>query len=261
MESIPRTARDARRHGAVLGACLGALGAFLGRDLGLGFPAPAWIAGAGAGILLGWLGLGRVLAAGVLVLAAAWAAVALTPLASAAAEGLVRRDDLGRADAVLVLGSRLQKDGEPTAPALSRLLHGLELVRQGWAPALILPELREPSARYVPVARGLMESLGIEAELVSIGPVGRTRDEAVLAGRLCRERGLCRLLVVTSPTHSRRACAALEREGLYVLSSPAVETRFDLETLERPEERLPAFASVLHERLGLLYYRRRGWID
>jgi uncharacterized SAM-binding protein YcdF (DUF218 family) len=260
---VEATARSVGGWGrdAALGACLGALGAFLGRDLGLGFPAPAWIAGALAGAVLSRVGLGRILAAVVLGLAAAWCAVALTPLTRGAAEGLVRRDALERADAVLVLGSRLQKDGEPTASALSRLLHGLELVRQGWAPRLILPELHEPAARYAPVARRRMATLAVEAELVTIGPVGRTRDEAVFASRLCRERGLCRLLVVTSPTHSRRACAALEREGLRVVSSPAIETRFDVETLERPEERLPAFGSVVHERLGLLYYRRRGWID
>ena len=259
---MERTARSSGTgRDAALGACLGALGAFLGRDLGLGAPPPAWIAGALAGALLSWVGLGRVLLAAVLALAAAWCAVALTPLTRNAAEGLVRRDALERADAVLVLGSRLQKDGEPTPSALSRLLHGLELVRQGWAPTLILPELHEPAARYAPVARRWMDTFGIEAELLSIGPVGRTRDEAVHAGRLCRERGLCRLLVVTSPTHSRRACAALEREGLQVVSSPAIETRFDVETLERPEERLPAFASVVHERLGLAYYRYRGWIE
>jgi hypothetical protein len=40
-----------------------------------------------------------------------------------------------------------------------------------------------------------------------------------------------------------------------------VETRFDLDTLERPEERLEAFGSLVHEQLGLLLYRQRGWID
>jgi uncharacterized SAM-binding protein YcdF (DUF218 family) len=65
---------------------------------------------------------------------------------------------------------------------------------------------------------------------------------------------------VTSPTHSRRAALALEREGVDVVSSPCRETRFDLETLDRPGERLMAFGSLIHERLGLLYYRWRGWV-
>jgi uncharacterized SAM-binding protein YcdF (DUF218 family) len=66
--------------------------------------------------------------------------------------------------------------------------------------------------------------------------------------------------VVTSPTHSRRACAAFEREGLAVVCVPAVETQFDVESLEKPNDRVRAFGPVIHERLGLLVYRRRGWI-
>jgi hypothetical protein len=46
-----------------------------------------------------------------------------------------------------------------------------------------------------------------------------------------------------------------------VFAVPAVETRFDLERLHRPGDRREAFAAVAHERIGLLVYRRRGWID
>jgi uncharacterized SAM-binding protein YcdF (DUF218 family) len=66
---------------------------------------------------------------------------------------------------------------------------------------------------------------------------------------------------VTSPTHTRRAAAALEKEGLVVFAVPAVETRFDLERLGWPGDRREAFAAIVHERIGLLVYRRRGWID
>jgi hypothetical protein len=39
-----------------------------------------------------------------------------------------------------------------------------------------------------------------------------------------------------------------------------METRFDLETLDRADDRLIAFGSLIHERVGLWVYRRRGWI-
>jgi uncharacterized SAM-binding protein YcdF (DUF218 family) len=90
--------------------------------------------------------------------------------------------------------------------------------------------------------------------------VRSTHDEAVLVARLFRERGWRRVLLVTSPTHTRRAAAAFEREGLLVVSSPAIETRFDLERLEHPDERLFAFGSLIHERAGIAVYRYRGWI-
>ncbi len=93
-----------------------------------------------------------------------------------------------------------------------------------------------------------------------MGPVTNTREEAKLVAEMFRLRGWRTLLVVTAPTHSRRASASFEREGLDVVSSPSVETRFDLETLDRPGERLTAFGALTHERLGLLWYRFKGWI-
>jgi uncharacterized SAM-binding protein YcdF (DUF218 family) len=69
------------------------------------------------------------------------------------------------------------------------------------------------------------------------------------------------VLAVTSPSHTRRAAATLEKQGLVAVSVPAVETSFDLETLDRPGDRRRAFAPLAHERIGLVVYRRRGWID
>jgi hypothetical protein len=60
--------------------------------------------------------------------------------------------------------------------------------------------------------------------------------------------------------HTRRACAALERAGIEVACVPSIETGYDLETLQEPADRRSAFAPVLHERIGLLVYRRRSWI-
>ena len=104
-----------------------------------------------------------------------------------------------------------------------------------------------------------MGHLHLEAEIFSVGPVRRTREEGVAVAALCRERGWHRVLLVTSPLHSRRGAASLEHEGIEVLSSPASETLYDLERLDRPRERLVAFGEALHERVGLWYYERRGW--
>jgi hypothetical protein len=45
-----------------------------------------------------------------------------------------------------------------------------------------------------------------------------------------------------------------------VISSPCPESRYDLEYLGRVESRLQAFGAVLHERVGLWVYARRGWV-
>jgi hypothetical protein len=45
-----------------------------------------------------------------------------------------------------------------------------------------------------------------------------------------------------------------------VVCVPSIETQFDLETFDYPSDRMRGFGAVIHERLGLVVYRRRGWI-
>jgi len=243
----------------LVGAAVGATAGFLTRDLVTDSLASLWVPAAVLGALCWRTRMRPAMLALAVLLAALWLSVAFTPLAAYVARGLTRRDADGHADAVLVLSSRLQADGQPTPAALSRLVHGLELLGRGLAPRMVLSELPPPARSYAAVARALMADLGLSHELVSLGPAQRTREEAVQAADLCRRQGWRRLLVVTSPSHSRRACAAVEHERLEVICSPAVETEFDVETLDRPLERLRSFRSSLHEWLGLWLYRRRGW--
>jgi uncharacterized SAM-binding protein YcdF (DUF218 family) len=214
----------------------------------------------GAGLL--WLTPLRRLAAAVVALVAVlWLVVSFTPLTPWMAQGLVRRDATSPADAVFVFASRVQEDGDPTSDAMSRLLKGVQLVAEGRAPRLLVSEVPPPAGPYAPLARAWLESFARRGEVVSVGRIRNTRDEAVAVARVCRERGWTSVLAVTSPTHTRRAAAALEKQGLVVLSVPSIETRFDLEDLDWPGDRREAFAAVAHERIGLLYYRRNGWID
>jgi uncharacterized SAM-binding protein YcdF (DUF218 family) len=246
---------------------IGALGGLLAKDLKLQSIVSIWgdnvpwvvaTAIVGAGL---WMTRWRWLLAGATAcLGALWLAAAFTPLCEWLARDLPRQDTVAAADAVYVLGSNVQMDGELTAEAMSRLLHGLELLGQGLAPRLVLPELRPPKPSYKAAAQKIMRNLGMTQEVLSIGPVVRTRDEAVALGALSREHGWSRVLVVTSPPHSRRASAALEREGIEVLSSPSTQTQFDLEKLDEAGDRIKAFPTLVHERVGLWLYKRRGWM-
>jgi uncharacterized SAM-binding protein YcdF (DUF218 family) len=217
------------------------------------------VAGVAALFTLLWSTRARpALVGSVALLGVLWLAVAFTPLTPWLAQGLVRRDPLRPADAVVVLASSLQKDGELTPTSMSRLLHALELVSQGQAPRLVLTEIRPPMRSYAEPARALLQALRIDTELLVVGPVYNTREEAALVKKLFAERGFKSLILVTSPTHTRRAAATFEKQGLTVLCSPSVETWFDLETFDTADDRLFGFSSILHERLGLLLYRLRG---
>jgi uncharacterized SAM-binding protein YcdF (DUF218 family) len=244
----------------LLGPALGAVAGLLLRDLVTDSFASLWLPAALLGALL-WTtrplkSLLLAIAGGLVVL---WLGAAFGPLTGWMVRGLVRRDPIAPGDAVVVLSSRLQHDGQPTSAALSRLVQGLSLLRAGQAPRLVVTELTPPSASSAELARGLMRDLGLSYEIAAVGPVGRTRDEAALVGALYRREGWHRLLLVTSPLHSRRACAAFERQAVAVVCCPALETEFDAETLDRPTERLAAFRSALHEWLGLWLYRQRAW--
>ena len=251
-----------------MGAAVGAAANLIARDLGVpsfvsywGDTSPLIFGGSLACAGLWLTPLRRLVVSLGAALGLAWCVVAFTPVSAWLADGLARRDPPVAADAVVVLSSRLQEDGELTSVAMSRLLHGVELLAQGRASRIVLTELPSPYKAYAAAARQMLSALGLQAELHTVGPVEHTRDEARQVAALFRSKGWRKALLVTSPSHSRRAAASFEKEGLEVASLPAVETRFDLETLERPEERLSAFGSLVHERLGILVYRQRGWID
>jgi uncharacterized SAM-binding protein YcdF (DUF218 family) len=213
-----------------------------------------------AAILCG-LGLRRVVLGLLAAVAALWLAVAFTPLDRALVDGLPRIDPLRPADAIYVLASDVQPDGDLTTESMARLVHGLELVGAGLAPRLLLGELAPPHGRYADAARRLLDAYHLQTEVIGLGPVTTTREEGLRVAELFRERGWHRVLLVTSSVHSRRAAGVFEAEGLEVVSAPTREAKYDLEELASSDERLRAFPAILHERLGIWIYRRRGWVN
>ena len=252
----------------LFGLTAGALAGLIVDDLGLasivsfwGDTGPLVLIFALGGALL-WTTRARgLVAAFVTALGVLWLVAAFTPLAGFLATGLIRRDSPSRADAVFVAASSIQQNGELTVTSMSRLVHGIELVAGHQAPALVLSDLTAPYPSYSDAANRLLDHFGVTTELLAInGPNENTHDEAVSLARTCRDRGWMRVIVVTSPYHSLRACAAIEHEGLSVVCSPSAETRYDVRDVYRSDERRRAFSNALHERIGLLVYRWRGWI-
>ncbi len=256
-----------RREQVILGTAVGLLAGLVARDLDLTSLVSFWgdrlvlpPLGGMAGAMLATTRFRKILYAVTAGLVALWMVVAYTPLSAALVDGLVRKDALKPSDAVLVLGSRMQTDGDPTSTQLARLFRGLELMKDGLAPRLLITELPPPFASQRPFAQAMLTRFRPDAELVDLGSTLNTHDEALLTASYMRAHGVRRLIVTTSPTHTFRGAAVLEAQGLEVLSAPCLETKFDLETLDRSEERLMSFGAIIHERLGIFAYRWRGWI-
>jgi uncharacterized SAM-binding protein YcdF (DUF218 family) len=215
------------------------------------------------GLLGAWLAVSRFRRAlwvlsGLLVLC--FLVVGYTPLVAWLTRGWVRVDSLRRAPAVVVLAADGSPEMEITEKGQSRLLHGYEVVRQGYAPVMVVSR-GATEASWIPAVKQQMESLALDAPLIETPRVRNTHDEAVEAAKIARERGWKELVLVTHPFHMRRAAGAFEKAGVEVIGSPCAEWRYNPDELNSMASRIIALREWIHEVVGCWWYRRKGWMD
>jgi len=195
-------------------------------------------------------------------------------------------DPLPAADAVLVLGGGLVPPLPPrrrveVSDAADRLLTGVDLIRQGKAPWLVVSGGRvtfasgDPSPPEATYAATLAASLGVPPERIVRSEAPRnTAEEAMAMRAIARERGWRTLLLVTSATHLPRSLATLRRAAPELRIIPVAcdfqlpdRNSFGTPTLAGSvmgllpsAEALVLTTTAMRENLGLLAYRLRGWI-
>jgi uncharacterized SAM-binding protein YcdF (DUF218 family) len=180
--------------------------------------------------------------------------------------GLVQEDVLpvDPSDAVFVLAGSVSTDARIGPQATDRLLEGIRLVRSGAAPRLVVSRvgtrLGRDSIFSDADASYLLQTAGLQTELHVLFPVGSTRAEAERLAELAARHQWRRVVVVSSPLHTRRACGAVARVGLEVVCRPSPDRSIAWRTLPRPSDRIAALAGWLYESLGWLEYRVRGWV-
>jgi uncharacterized SAM-binding protein YcdF (DUF218 family) len=221
------------------------------------------------GTLLGFTALSFRLLVAIAALVALFIATLLfTPLLPHSVQALVMSETPHPADLIVILGGGMQcGTGDLEASSLARLEKGLELWKAGYAPRITLSDVDGeifgdqacPSLGYEAQQRVQALYGAGSPEIVMLPRMRNTRTEALATATVAQARGWHRILLVTTPTHSRRALAAFKKLGLDVTSVPSSEPRFDM-TLRLPIDRLRALAAVSREYLGLLMYRLRGWI-
>lgn len=189
----------------------------------------------------------------------------LTPLLRGPLNALIERQPPQKADVIVILGGGVKCGSHHLgASSAARLQQGLALWRAGYAPAVTLsqqsgllgpPDCPKISQLSQDNIGALYGENGPKVHLLS--QVVTTRDEAARVRQLAQQHGWKRILLVTSPTHSRRAKALFERYGLTVTSTPAPEYTYDL-TLPLPQDRLFALQAVLYESISRLKMRLGG---
>ena len=239
----------------------------------LHFPIPTLLSGSwgfaaiiAAVALLGASALRRWLWAGACTLAAALLVVAYTPVIRAPAHALVRADGWPATgvDAVVALSAQLTDDHLLSAMGEDRLLGALALARAHGVRRVITTRISREEGDSVVTSdadqRFLVALAAPGAVHVIVDGPRTTREEALLVARLAAGSGWRRVAVVTSPSHTRRACATFERVGLAVTCVPARSTTVAWHALHSPRDRLRAAGMVLYETMGSWLYRSRGWI-
>jgi uncharacterized SAM-binding protein YcdF (DUF218 family) len=261
--------KHVRGADVLVGACLGAAFWFLVSELGL----PAIFGAGGLSLLPFAILAGAVTGATRFRLATAWITASLlglllvlafTPIMEAPSARLIRRDPVpsGGADAIVVLSAGMTLDGLLPQQGLDRLLKGVELARAGVARQIILT--REQKKRHGRVITNEADQNRLVAfagtDVVATGRAASTREEALHVKALADKNGWKRIVLVTSPFHSRRACATFEKAGLQVSCVPADSRDVAVIHLEGPDDRVGAFSLWLYELAGTIRYWAAGWI-
>lgn len=190
---------------------------------------------------------------------------------------------LPQADAIVVLGGGVRPEMPPRpwvdmAEAGDRPLYGAQLYLQGKAPLVILSGGRIDWNGGGPPESAdmaqIVQAMGVPAGAIAQDPTSlNTYENAVNVRQILDQRGLRRVLLVTSAMHMPRALQIFTRQGIEAIAAP---TDFGVTVQDIAElgsgreamllnlvpdaERLQQTTRALKEYLGTLVYRLRGWL-
>ena len=190
---------------------------------------------------------------------------------------------LPTADAIVVLGGGTKPAFAPR-PAVDlgeggdRVFYGAQLYREGKAPVVIASGGRiawrgaGPSESSDMAA--ILKTLGVPATAILQDPTSlNTYQNAVNVRKILQERGIRRILLVTSAMHMPRSLQIFRRQGIVAIPAPTdfLVTQPDLEepnsspqatllSLLPDSERLEKTTRALKEYIGMVVYRLQGWI-
>lgn len=200
-----------------------------------------------------------------------------TPLANLLAKPLIVKPSLQKADLIIVLGGGAYRNGSLGRSSNERLLKGLLLYKEGYAPKVLFSG-GTISGRLEKIGHTLSRSedagditvyesdimkeaavtLGIDPEdLPSDWESANTYGNISQAKAYMEKNGLKTCILVTSPAHMMRVFLVSEKMGLGCFTGPV-----DDYTEERTSglDRLSLMKEVIREYAGLALYRLYGYI-
>jgi len=178
------------------------------------------------------------------------------------------------ADAVVTLGGAV---GAPVPPrehpdlsgAADRVWHAARLYQAGKAPIVIasggtLP-WRDQRFREADAMQALLTSWGVPADSVlRESTSANTYQNATNTAAILEDRGIDRVLLVTSALHMRRALATFRSAGVTAVPAATdyriVDSPFSVFDFVPSAGALGGSTAAIREYVGYLVYDWRGWI-
>ncbi len=183
-----------------------------------------------------------------------------TPFVWTIAEPLRVPQEIRPADAIVVFAGGVGESGQADESYQERVKQALDLYHQGLAPKILFVSGFTRTFHEADLMMALAKNLGVPASDLSmeIG-VTNTYDYVLQVRETARKQGWHRLLLVTSPYHTRRADLTFRRNApeITVFHAPVPQSGY----YSRGEPvTFRKIRGVLHEYLGLFSYWLRGWI-
>ena len=135
-------------------------------------------------------------------------------------------EDLAQpADAIVVLGARVNADGSASSDLISRTFHAVDLYHAGLAPVVICAggAAGDRLAAGAVSCRFAVQELGVpvpRAYVATEADAFSTEEEALAVADLMRRNGWRSAILVSHPLHLYRAQWLFGRQGLEVFTSP-----------------------------------------
>lgn len=179
---------------------------------------------------------------------------AYTPLPNLLARSLAASSQIQPADAIVVLGAGIHRDGTLGEASLRRAVQGVVLYHRGLAPVIAFSG---PSYEGSPVEAEARAALARQLRVPERALLVETRaqttaEEAQNIATRLRQRGVKSILLVTTSLHLPRAAARFQRLELEVY--PVAADDEPLST-DGPEGRLGLMGYALREALARWLYQ------
>jgi uncharacterized SAM-binding protein YcdF (DUF218 family) len=190
-----------------------------------------------------------------------------------------------QADAIVVLGGGTEPAQYPRPvvevnSAGDRVIYAAQLYKEGKAPHILLSggniswyESRSTTPAYEMAS--LLKLMGIPEDALWLQPESQnTREDALFSSRMLKDKGIYRVLLVTSAQHMPRSVGLFQHEGIHAIPAPVdytvTQTGWDglfspdlqtvLVNLMPNVGSLSLTSSILKEYIGLWIYSLRGWL-